>query len=483
MSLLTHLLRDFGARLFGRGAAPPARPAAEPAQAAFEAFQRGDYAVTQALCHGILETRPGHFDALHLLGVVELNTGRYAQAAGCLARAVAANPGHAEGHKNLGTALANLQRHEEAAASYGHAIALDASSAESHFNRGAVLHLLKRHAEEAQSYERAIALRPDYAEAHYNLGLCLLLKGDLARGWQEFEWRWKIASLRGNWRGFAQPLWLGDAPLAGKTILLHGEQGMGDSLQFCRYAGKVRDLGARVILEVPAPLVALLGTLDGVAQVVASASPLPAFDFHCPMMSLPLAFGTVLESIPAQQRYVHSDAGKVAQWRNRLGERTRPRVGLVWSGGFRPDQPHVREVSLRRNVGLRALAPLRNAGIEFYSLQKGRLAESELFEAVKQGWDGPEIVDLTADIGDFSDTAALIENLDLVITVDTSTAHLAAALGKPVWLLNRFDTCWRWLLDRDDSPWYPTLRQFRQTRPGEWDEPVARVGEALRRLS
>jgi hypothetical protein len=269
--------------------------------------------------------------------------------------------------------------------------------------------------------------------------------------------------------------WLGRECLIGKTIVLHGEQGLGDTLQFCRYVKRVADLGASVLLEVPSQLASLLKNLEGVSRLLVRGEPLPAFDYHCPLISLPLAFGTSLSTIPAQVPYIVADPVKTRFWSEKLGPWIQLRVGLVWSGGFRPDQPERGPVDKRRNMPLSTLAPLRNAGITFYSLQKGQPAESELAQLRAAGWPGPELVDFTALLHDFSDTAALVENLDLVISVDTSTAHLAGALAKPVWIMNRFDSCWRWLLNRTDSPWYPTARLYRQQRPEDWAEVVERI--------
>jgi len=301
---------------------------------------------------------------------------------------------------------------------------------------------------------------------------------------EENEWRWQDSDGVGrNRRDFAQPLWHGRESLAGRTIVLHAEQGLGDTLQFCRYASLVADLGARVILEAPAVLVSLLASLSGVAQIVARGDPLPAADFHCPLLTLPLAFNTTLENIPADVPYLRADPARIRHWRERLGERRQLRVGLAWSGGFRPNQPDLWSVNRRRNVPLAELAPLRHAQIEFVSLQKGEPAASELRDLLARNWRGPRLVDFTDELEDFADTAALVENLDLVISVDTSVAHLAGALGKSVWVMNRFDSCWRWLIDRSDSPWYPTLRLYRQANPGDWRAVVRNVASDLGQLA
>jgi hypothetical protein len=223
----------------------------------------------------------------------------------------------------------------------------------------------------------------------------------------------------------------------------------------------------------------LLASLEGVAQWVVQGEALPPFDCHCPLMSLPLAFNTTLESIPCKNPYLSAGHERLEYWRDKLCERTKPRVGLVWSGGFRPNQPELWSVNDRRNIPLRGLAALRHSDIEFYSLQKGQPAEGELTALLQEGWDGPPLNDFTHELQDFEDTAALIEQLDLVISVDTSSAHLAGALGKPVWILNRFDTCWRWLAQRTDSPWYPTVRLYRQERRGDWDGVVQKMRHDL----
>jgi hypothetical protein len=328
-----------------------------------------------------------------------------------------------------------------------------------------------------ESYDRALAVRPGFVVAHQNRAYARLLAGDFGRGWADHEWRWRNDAdpLAAERRPFAEALWLGEHSLAGRSILLYAEQGFGDTLQFCRYVRWVADLGASVVLEVPEPLVRLLSGLAGVAQVVTREASRPTCDYRCPLMSLPLAFQTTLGTIPVRVPYLAADPGNARDWRERLGERRGPRVGLVWSGGFRPHQPSLWSVNARRNVPLAKLAALRHPGLTFYSLQKGRPAESELAELIASGWTGPSIIDWTQALGDFADTAALIENLDLIVSVDTATVHLAGALGKPVWLLNRFDSCWRWLLERTDSPWYPTLRIYRQSAPGDWDGVLERV--------
>jgi hypothetical protein len=282
-------------------------------------------------------------------------------------------------------------------------------------------------------------------------------------------------------RNFRQPQWLGKTSPSGKTILLQGEQGYGDTIQFCRFAPLVTQLGARVVLEAPRALAPLLGSLKGVSQVVVQGEPLPHFDMFCPMLSLPLALKTTLSSIPAQVPYLTVGDDRRRLWQDRLGVRQRPRIGLVWSGGYRPARPELWSVNERRNIPLAKFAPLQGLDADFYCLQMGEPAESEFAELVARGWQGPRIGNLPGAVGDFADSAAIIEQLDLVISVDTAAAHLAGALAKPVWILNRYDACWRWLLDRDDSPWYPTARLYRQGQPGDWDSVMYKVARDLAR--
>jgi hypothetical protein len=266
---------------------------------------------------------------------------------------------------------------------------------------------------------------------------------------------------------FAEPLWLGQAAPAGTRLLLHAEQGLGDTIQFCRYATLAASRGLRVTLQVPRPLVRLLRTLDGVDQVIAEDEALPAFDLHCPLLSLPLALGTTLATVPAAPAYLRADAALAEGWRDRLAAFPPIRVGLVWAGKPRHDVlSSLVAIERRRSLAAERLAPLLVVpGVRFFSLQSGGPAAPAAFS----------LTDFMPEMTDFADTAALIANLDLVISVDTAAAHLAAALGKPVWLLDRFDSCWRWLTGRRDSPWYPSLRLYHQPAAGDWDSVLAEV--------
>jgi tetratricopeptide (TPR) repeat protein len=430
-----------------------------------------------------LEIKP-HFAATYVnRGAVLEALKQWQRALESYDRAIALEADNAGAHSNRGIVLAELGHLDAALASYDRAIALEPNFAEAYSNRGNLLTNLGQLDAAVASYDRAIAIKPDFAQAYENKAYALLLAGDFENGWICHEWRWEryFASKEAERDKHARDLWLGREPLAGKTILLYSEQGLGDTIQFCRYVDAVAKLGATVILEVREPLVSLMSRLPGVSAVVRRDSPVPRFDFKCSLLSLPLAFKTTLSTIPGHVPYLSSDPEKLRLWGERLGERRALRVGLVWSGGERPKGSRLPSINERRNIPLAKFAALAHPAIQFYSLQKGQPAESELSELKGGGWDGPELIDFTSSLEDFSDTAALVENLDLVISVDTSTAHLAGALGKPVWLLNRFDTCWRWMLNRTDSPWYPTLKLYRQDTAGNWDDVVRRVKTDLLR--
>lgn len=424
-----------------------------------------------------LSLKPDYAEAHSNRGTALHDLSRFEEEVASYNSALMLRPDFAEALSNRGNALQELKRFEEALDDYKRATALNPSFAEAYSNRGNALRQLDRFDEALASFDRAIMLQPGLAEAHFNSALCLLLTGDFDRGWNEYEWRWGTEQLSSEKRNFAQPQWTGSGEIAGRTILLHAEQGLGDTLQFCRYAPRVAARGARVILEVQKPLVALMRTVADGIEIIARGDALPVFDLHCPLLSLPLAFKTDLDTISGETPYLSADGTKRDAWRARLGPSQRSTVGLVWAGDPRKQLPNAHLIDRQRSVAFDMLAPLfEKTNCDFVSLQKG-------VDAVAQLRNSPfrhRVIDWSDDFHDFSDTAGLIDNLDLVIAVDTSVAHLAGALGKPVWLLNRYNTCWRWLLDRDDSPWYPRLRQFRQDATRTWDPVIGRVAAELR---
>jgi hypothetical protein len=322
-----------------------------------------------------------------------------------------------------------------------------------------------------QAFDRALAIQPDNASAHFNKANILLLRGEWEKAWPHYEWRWRVPELAAerSRAAHAPPLWLGAESLAGKSILLRGEQGLGDTLQFCRYVKLVADLGARVILEIQRPLVSLLADLEGVSQIVTQGNRLPECDYYCPLMTLPLVFRTTVENVPQSHAYLTSDGSKVAEWRSRLGGTAAPRVGLVWRGTA------TRANDDRRSVPLDALLAHLPRECRYISLQKDLDAEDARTLRAN-----PLIASYADQLHDFSDTAALCDCMDLVITIDTSVAHLSCALGKPTWILLQFSPAWRWLLDRDDSPWYASATLFRQPTPDHWPAVCERVARELR---
>jgi len=426
--------------------------------------------------------KPDYADAYNNRGNALHDLQHSEEALASFDRAIALKSDFAEAHNNRGNPLLDLSRPEEALASHDTAIALKADYAEAHYNRGIALVELKRCEDALASYDAAIALNPDYTDAYWNQSLCFLLTGRLEQGWRQYEWRKKLKKPLGV-RCYPQPLWLGAENITGRTLFIYWEQGLGDTIQFCRYAKLAELLGAKVVLSVQEPLCELLELVCPTIQIIGPAEVPTEFDYHCPMLSLPLAFKTTISNIPANIPYLKSDVGKSLFWKEKLGEKNKLRVGLVWSGGFRPHQTESWTINNRRNIPLSRLAILKDPNIEFYSLQKGEPAESELAGFMFDNWSGPDIIDFTSQLQSFSDTAALVENLDLVISVDTSTAHLAGALGKPVWILNRFDACWRWFLERTDSPWYPTVKVYRQNTAGHWDDVIQRIKMDLTSIS
>lgn len=439
----------------------------------------------------------------YVTGRLLQDAGRLAEAESSYRAAIAIEPAHARAHNNLGCVLHMQGRLEEALAAYRRALDLDPELPQANQNFAAIvrdggaleraalgylrrtqqqpgdamafndlgntLRELGRHQEALAAYERALALEPGLAQAHFSRSFVLLLLGDYEAGWKEYEWRWRIPAFNAPARRFPRPIWNG-RPVPGGAVLLHAEQGLGDTLQFVRYAPLVAERCAEVILECQPELGALMRGVAGVHRVVSRGESLPDFSAHAPLMSLPAVFNTTLATIPWSGAYVCADPQRAGAWdlAGHAGA-TRLKVGLVWAG--RPQQWDDR----KRSISLDMLAPLaRAAGVTFFSLQVGAAAAQSARPP-----DGMRLVDVTRSIADFSDTAALVSQLDLVITIDTSVAHLAGAMGVPVWVLVAHAPDWRYHLVREDQPWYPTMRLFRQERDGDWSGAIARVSEEL----
>ncbi len=413
--------------------------------------------------------KPNFAEAHSNLGISLREKGQQAEAVACCRQAISLRPNYLEAHITLGNALKDKGQLDEAIAAYQQAIRINSDCAEAHYNL-ALAFKDKRQLDEAiAAYRQVIRLKPDGAVAHNNLALALLTRGYFREGWEEHEWRWKWTDFPTLPRNFPQPQWDG-CPLEGRTLLLHLEQGFGDAIQFIRYLPLVAQRGGKIIVECHTELRRLFQTIAGTSQIVTRGQPLPAFDLHCPLLSLPRVFGTTLASIPQVVPYLSPDPALAEAWRQKLGAPGRElRVGLAWAGNpkFKGDRT--------RSLNLQQLSPLANArGVKFYSLQKGRAGEQ-----TKNPPAGLEMLDLGPELNDFADTAAVMSQMDLIITTDTSVPHLAGALGRPVWVMLQFVPDWRWLLEREDSPWYPSMRLFRQPSRGDWDSVITRVVDAL----
>jgi tetratricopeptide (TPR) repeat protein len=412
--------------------------------------------------------KPDYAKAYNNHGNILRDLNRPTEALASYDKAIALKPDYVEAYSNRGAALRDLKRPIDALASCDKAIALRPNYARAHNNRGAALMDLKRPKEALASYDKAIALKPDYAKAHLNQGLCLLLMGRLEQGFRQYEWRKKKSEPIGV-RHYPQPAWLGEENIAGKTLFIYWEQGFGDTIQFCRYAKLAEARGAKVIMSVQQPLLRLLKQISSTIQVVNQNEEPTHFDYHCPLLSLPLAFGTTLETIPAEHHYLKADQKLRSVWLARLPPKTKPRIGVVWSGTASQQYDHYRSIELQQFL------PILSPDVDWICLQK-EIREND-FPVLRQT---DRIAFFGDDLRDFSDTAALLDLMDLVITVDTSIAHLAGAMGKPVWILLPYvPGDWRWLLDRDDSPWYPSARLFRQRQIGDWAGVIDQVRREL----
>lgn len=409
------------------------------------------------------------------LGVAYAAQGNLQLAMHCYQNALALKPDYPDALNNLGKIYRQQGAFTKSVTLYKKALALLPDFPEAMNNLGVALKACGKLDEAIEAYQNALALNGNCPDWHSNLAMALLAAGRFVEGWPEYEWRWKSNQLPALQPGYEKLRWQG-IHSTGKTLLIRAEQGLGDTLQFCRYVPLVQSCGLRVILEVPGPLVRLLASLGDVVQIIAQGTPPPPFDYYCPMLSLPLAFQTRLDTIPANVPYLFAATECIEKWRCRMPNNSdnKLKVGLVWAGSSRPQSPELVTTDRRRSMEPDLLAPLLDLpGIQFFCLQKFGPMAPEKFG----------LVDFMEECVDFAETAALIANLDLVVSVDTAVAHLAGALGKPIWLLNRFDTCWRWLLKREDSPWYPSMRIFRQSQPGDWHGVIACVKNELQKYS
>jgi len=433
--------------------------------------QAGRLDEAAALCRDILASEPRHADALNLTGVVALKRGRIAEALGWVERAADIAATNAVYQRNLCELYRLAGRADAAAAAGRRAVALAPGDPEAHYNLCVVSYDRLDLDGAIASASAAIALKPDFASAFFERAEARLLRGELSAGWEDYEWRWQLPSAPAQMRQLRGPLWDG-TKLGERPLLLIADQGYGDTIQFARYLPAVAARGTNLLLAGSPEMRAILDQLPGVRARFERWEAIPPYEFQCPLSSLPRAFGTTLDNIPAPIPYLRAEPDRAARWRARLdalAPRGYRRIGLVWAG--RPTHENDRN----RSLALRQLAPLgARDRIALVTLQKG--------PAVAQvgAWYGAApLINLSAEIADFSDTMAILDGLDLLISVDTSVAHLAGALGKPVWLLLPHAPDWRWLLGRADSPWYPTMRLFRQPVPGDWTSVIAEVAAAL----
>ena len=418
----------------------------------------------------VLKTSPANVNVLNNLGIIFQRMMRFDEAITYFDSALRIAPDFASALFNRGNVLRQMNRPQDAVKDYEQVLLSMPEHHEVLNNKGNALRALNRLDEASVCYAQALQSLPSYADAYWNASLCHLLAGDFKQGWAKFEWRW-TSELKAEARQFSRPAWDGKEALQGKTILLHAEQGFGDTLHFSRYVNMVQALGAKVLLEVQPQLVSVLAGLSGVDVLIARGHELPSFDYHCPLLSLPKVFATDAQTIPASIPYVFSKPELIDNWQERINKSSKPRVGIVWSGSHSHQNDHNRSIPLSRFVDI--IQP----EIQFYALQAAfREGDKHLLKEY------PEITLFEAPIEGFSDTAALISLMDVVITVDTAVAHLAGAMGKPVWILLPYSPDWRWQLNRNDSPWYPTAKLFRQPAIGDWSSVLSEVKQALQVL-
>ena len=459
---------------------------------AFKYHQEGNLKEAKNIYEQILKHKPNHFDALQLLGILygQINkkdkaikllelalqikpddaatlnnygvilteVNRTNDSYEVLDKATNIKPDYAEAYSNKGNTLKLLEKYDDAVKAYSKAIQLKPNYAEAYNNRGVIYKELSQMNLALKDLKKAISLKPDYPEANSTMGVTLLLTGNFSKGWEQYEWRWKDLSDPSVIRSFKQPLWDGKKSLKDKSILLYSEQGLGDTIQFSRYILLIKALGAKVILETHKELLNIVGSIDSNITVILMGQTLPHFDFQCPLLSLPLKFGTGLKNIPSPNRYICADKRIVPKWKKKIGSQKKPLIGLAWEGN------PLHKNDYNRSILLAELIPHLPKKYEYIGLQKD-IRESNL-KTLKRSSMIDNLIDKNVSM---DDTAAIIENLDIVISVDTSVAHLSASMGKPTWILLPFVPDWRWLLNRNDSPWYKSVKLFRQEKRGNWE--------------
>ena len=439
---------------------------------AAESLQRaGCWPEAEAAYRRVLRETPGDARVLSNYGGLLNELCRFDEALDVLGRAVSIDRRCWGAWSNLGNCLVEMQRYDEAVAAFGTCLRINPGHGLALSNMGVALQRRGDLRGALRFLELAVRAEPANAETRCNLGQTLLAAGDLRRGFVEYEWRWRTEGMRSfSW---AIPRWQGEE-FSGRTLLLHEEGGFGDTLQFVRFAEACRARGGRVVLRSRPELASLLGRMPALDGVVGAEGSDVGADLQCPLLSLPMVLGTTLDTVPGASGYLTADPALVSRWRKRLPDDGTMRVGLVWAGSPRQGFRGAALADRRRSVQLATFAPLARAEVTFFSLQVGEASSEALAPPA-----GMRLVDLSGGLGSFDDTAAIVSCLDLVIAVDTSTAHLAGALGRPVWMMSRFDGCWRWMSERDDSPWYRSMRIYRQEAPGDWSAPLTRMAGDL----
>ena len=463
---------------------------------------QGKLGAAKQIYDKILQKQPNHFDALQLTATIYSQVKQHEVSLQFFDKALQINKTNAAVFNNRGNALKELQRFDEALRSYDDALRIKPDYIDALYNRGNALQELKRYDDALRSYDDALRIKPDYADALNNRGNALkelqryddalksyddalrikpdfaeatwnksvyfILTGNYADGWMLYEARLEKEDTKKNYPRYPQLAWRGQEDIQGKKILIHSEQGLGDSIQFIRYLEQIHQLGAEIILEVPKTLAVLVSTIKTPITVIEKGSKLPEFDAYCPLLSLPYVFKTTVDTIPSVVPYLSADKQKVSEWDSRLGVKTHKRIGLVWSGSAGHKNDH------NRSIPLEVFDDLLKLPVEWHSLQKEYRTEDKNFLDSH-----PEVKQHQDKLGDFTDTAALIECMDLVISVDTSVAHLAGALGKTTWILLPFFPDYRWMLEREDCPWYPTAKLLRQDDEREWKKVILELSKKL----
>jgi tetratricopeptide (TPR) repeat protein len=415
----------------------------------------------------VLTRVPQHAEARVNSGIAHATLGSSEHALAEFDSALSLAPGHLTAHYNRGLALHDLGRYGAALDALERVLAAAPEHAGAWLSRGRSLAALNRLDEAVASYGRARAIRKEDSDVHFSEALALLALGDYRRGFEKYEARWRRNGMPPQ-KSRGRPLWLGEYPLAHKTVLLHAEQGFGDTIQFARYVPLLAATGAKVVLEVQSELTALLARLDGAAQIIARGETPPAFDVHCPLGSLPLALRTEPDTVPAEIPYLSADEASLTKWSAQIGALARPRIVIAWSG----NSNHFNDRN--RSIPFAQIAPLFSAPARFVSIQRDVPSEDAQMLASEN-----RVTHVGGELVNFTDTAAAIALADLVISADTAVAHLAGAMGRPLWVLIPFQPDWRWTLDGETSPWYPTARLFRQTTLGDWDGVIARIAAEL----